>query len=51
MRHRLTSGPSPISSVCGVRNETVANMGAVTLPCEMSGDAGLCCRDPFRTSR
>ena len=31
--------------------ETVPNMGAIMLPCEMSGDAGKCRGDPGRTCR
>jgi AraC family transcriptional activator of mtrCDE len=31
--------------------ETVPKMGAIKPPCEMRGDAGLCCHDPLQTSR
>jgi site-specific recombinase XerD len=33
------------------RRETVPNMGVITLPCEMSGDAGSCCRDLLQALR
>jgi hypothetical protein len=35
----------------GPGTETVPNMGVITLPCEMSGDAGSCCRDPLQALR
>jgi hypothetical protein len=31
--------------------ETVPNMGVIKPPCETSGDADSCCRDPLQTSR
>ena len=36
----------PIDAGTGPETETVPNMGAIMLPCEMSGDAGRCCGDP-----
>jgi hypothetical protein len=44
-------GIKPSYSRPRVSDETVPNMGAIMLPCEMSGDAGSCCHDPLETCR
>jgi hypothetical protein len=49
-RTATTSGPEVTERSAGT-HETVPHMGAIMLPCEMSGDAGRCRGDPGRTCR